>query len=224
MWQGGYFTLGHWRGIPVRMHWTTPLGAVIFTRFEFVPVIWFGFALIVFVHEYGHALMVRRCGATVLSIDMDGLGGSCAWEGDVSHIQRALIAWGGVLAQLMLFIGAKAVDATIGWPALLGGVQLFNMLTSTNLRVAAFNLIPFPPFDGWQAWRLIPLVYMDLRRRSQTAWRQGVLRLTQQQVRRFEDVEDSLQSDREVDEFVRKTLRRLSESTLDKERDPEQKQ
>jgi Zn-dependent protease len=224
MGQGGYFTLGHWRGLPIRLHWTTPLGAFIFTRFEFVPIIWFGFALIVLVHEYGHALMVRRCGATVLSIDMDGLGGSCSWAGEVSHLQRALIAWGGVLAQLVLFIGVKTVDTTAGWPVTLGGVQLLSMLTSTNLRIAAFNLIPFPPFDGWQAWRVILLFYIDLRRRSQTAWRQGFARLTRQQLRRFEEVEDSLPSNREVNEFVRKTLQRLSESALDKEQDPEKKQ
>lgn len=223
MGHGGYFTLGHWRGIPVRTHWTTPLGALIFTRFEFVPVIWLGFALIVLVHEFGHALMVRWCGGTVLSIDMDGLGGSCSWEGEVSYIQRALIAWGGVLAQLVLFIVVKAVDTTAGWPAMFGGFQLLSMLTSTNLRIAAFNLIPFPPFDGWQAWRLVPLVYTDLRRRSQTAWRQWFLRQTHQRLRRLEDIEDSTQSNREVNEFVRKTLQRLSESALDKEQDPEKK-
>jgi Zn-dependent protease len=205
------------------MHWTTPLGAFIFTRLEFVPVIWFGFALIVLVHEFGHALMVRRCGATVLSIDMDGLGGSCSWEGEVSPLQRALIAWGGVLAQLVLFAGVRAADTLTGWPAAPGGVQLFSMLTTTNLRIAAFNLIPFPPFDGWQAWRLIPLAYMRLRRRSQTAWRRGFARLTRQQLRRFEDVEDSLPPNREVNEFVRKTLQRLSESALGKKRDPEKK-
>ena len=218
MGQDGYFTLGHWRGIPIRMHWVTPIGAFIFTRFEFVPVIWLGFALIVLVHEFGHALMVRWCDATVLSIDMDALGGSCSWEGEVSHIQRSLIAWGGVLAQLVLFFAVRIVHVTAGWPAMLGGFQLLSMLTSTNLHIAAFNLIPFPPLDGWQAWQLIPLLYRDLSRRSQTAWRPSSRRLTRQQVSRFEDIEDSIQSTREVDEFVRKTLERLSDSASDKER------
>lgn len=223
MGQDGYFTLGHWRGIPIRMHWVTPIGAFIFTRFEFVPVIWLGFALIVLVHEFGHALMVRWCDATVLSIDMDALGGSCSWEGAVSPIQRAFIAWGGVLAQLVLFVAVRIVDATAGWPATLGGFQLLGMLTSTNLRIAAFNLIPFPPLDGWQAWQLVPLLYRDLRHRSHIAWRQSSLRLTRQQLSRFKDIEDSIQSTREVDEFVKKTLERLSDSALDKKRDPEEK-
>lgn len=220
MGQGGYFTLGHWRGIPIRMHWVTPIGAFIFTRFEFVPVIWLGFALIVLVHEFGHALMVRWCEVTVLSIDMDALGGRCSWEGTVSPIQRALIAWGGVLAQLVLLAAVKIVDVTAEWPATLGGVPLLSMLTTTNLRIAAFNLIPFPPLDGWQAWQLIPLLYRALRRRSQTAWRPSSRRLTRQQLSRFEDIEDSLQSTHEVDEFVRKTLERLSHSASDKERNP----
>jgi hypothetical protein len=167
--------------------------------------------------------MVRWCSATVLSIDMDGLGGSCSWEGEVSYIQRALIAWGGVLAQLVLFVAVRIVDATGGWPATLGGFQLLGMLTSMNLYIAAVNLIPFPPLDGWQAWQLVPLLYRDLRHRSQTTWRQSSLRLTRRHLSRFEDIEDSVQSNREVDEFVKKTLARLSDSALDKKRDPEEK-
>jgi stage IV sporulation protein FB len=223
MGQKGYFTLGHWRGIPIRMHWTTPIGALLFTRFEFVPVIWLGFVVIVFVHEFGHALMVRWCGAAVLSIDMDALGGSCSWEGEVSPLQRAFIAWGGVLAQLVLFGAVKIVDATAGWPPTLGGVQLLSMLTSTNLRIAVFNLIPVPPLDGWQAWQLVPLVYRALRSRPSTARRRPSLRLTRQQLSRFEDVEDSGQPNREVDEFVKKTLKRLSDPASLHERDPEEK-
>jgi hypothetical protein len=223
MGQEGYFTLGHWRGIPIRMHWTTPIGALIFTRFEFIPVIWLGFVVIVLVHEFGHARMVRWCGAAVLSIDMDALGGSCSWEGSGSPLQRALIAWGGVLAQLVLFGAVKIVDATAGWPPTLGGFQLLGMLTSMNLYIAVFNLIPFPPLDGWQAWRLVPLFYRALGYRSHTARRQSSLRLTRQHLSRFEDVEDSVQSNREVDEFVKKTLKRLSNPTSLHERDPEEK-
>jgi hypothetical protein len=218
MGQGGYFTLGQWRGIPIRMHWVTPLGAFLFTRFEFVPVIWLGFAVIVLVHEFGHALMVRWCDATVLSIDMDALGGSCSWEGAVSPIQRAFIAWGGVLAQLVLFFAVRIVHVTAGWPAMLGGFQLLDMLTNTNLFIAAFNSIPLPPLDGWQAWQLVPLLYRDLRNRSQTAWQPSSRRLTRRQPSRLKDIEDSLQSTREVDEFVRKTLERLSDLASDKER------
>lgn len=218
MGQDSYFTLGHWRGIPIRIHWTMPLGALIFTRFEFVPVLWLGFVLIVLAHEFGHALTVRRCGAQVLSIDMDALGGSCSWEGEVSSLQRALIAWGGVVAQVGLFAAVKIADATAEWPTTLGGFQLLSMLTSTNLRIAAFNLIPLPPLDGWQAWRLVPLVYRDLRHRSHTTWRRHSLRLTRRHLSRFEDVEDSVQSNREVNEFVKKTLKHLSDSTSDKQK------
>jgi hypothetical protein len=224
MGQGGYFTLGHWRGIPIRTHWTIPLGAFIFTRFEFVPVLWLGFALIVLVHEFGHALMVRWCGAAVLSIDMDALGGSCSWEGEVSPIQRALIAWGGVLAQLVLFVAVKMMDTNAGWSATLDGYQLSGVLTSTNLRIAAFNLIPIPPLDGWQAWRLIPLVYSDIRSRSHTTRRQRSLRLIPRQPSRLEEVEDFVQPNREVDDFVKKTLKRLSDPTSPHRQDPEEKE
>ncbi len=218
-----YWTLGHWRGIPIRLHWSTPIGLVIFTRFEFAPMIWLGFIVIILVHEFGHALLVRRCGAEVVSIDMDALGGSCSWEGEVSHTQRALIAWGGVLAQLVLFVVATMGEATAGWSATLEGSQLLGMLTRMNLFIAAFNLIPFPPLDGWHAWRFIPLVYANRRSRSHSASRQRARRQTPHQPSPLEEVEDFTPSTREVDEFVRKTLKRLADSAADKERKSEDK-
>lgn len=164
--------------------------------------------------------MVRRCGAEVLSIDMDALGGSCAWAGEVSPRQRALIAWGGVLAQLVLFVVAQMGDATAGWSATLEGTQFLGVLTSMNLFIAAFNLIPLPPLDGWQAWRLIPLVSSDIRSRSHAVRRQRPPR-PPHQPSHFEEVEDFSSPTREVDEFVRKTLARLADSAADKERKPE---
>lgn len=223
MGQDGYFTLGHWRGIPLRLHWTMPLGVLIFTRFEFAPMLWLGFVIIVLAHECGHALLVRRSEAEVLSIDMDAVGGSCSWEGEVSPLQRALIAWGGVLAQMVLLFVVEVIKVYGGWPTTPDALQLFSVLTNTNLLIAAVNLIPFPPLDGWHAWRVVPLVSLQFRSRSRAVPRQLRSHSTPPQPSPLEEVEDFTPPTREVDEFVRKTLKRLSDLASDKEPKSEDK-
>ena len=82
MFKRGSITLAHVRGAPIRVHWTTPLGAVVFTSFSLSPLVWISFFLLVLVHELGHAACVRLYGYQVTSIEVNGLGGRCAWAGD----------------------------------------------------------------------------------------------------------------------------------------------
>jgi hypothetical protein len=162
----GYFTLSHWRGLLIRMHWSVPVGALIVSRFEFAPVLWLGFVLLIFIHEVGHILTVRWSGATVSSVDLDGLGGSCTWTGEVTSIQRALIAWSGVFAQMVLLLATYSYAAALGPPNSPSGMELYRVFTYSNLWMAAFNLIPLRPLDGAEAWPLIFFWYAALRRQS----------------------------------------------------------
>ena len=113
---GGYLAIGRWRGAPVRLHWTLPVGALVFGQGRFVPGFWLGFFLLVFVHELGHAVLVRRYGHRVVSIDIHALGGMCRWSGEPTAIDRSRIAWGGVLAQAVAFAVATAAIALAGPP------------------------------------------------------------------------------------------------------------
>jgi hypothetical protein len=72
---GGYLTLGRWRTAPERVHWTLPVGALVFGQGRFVPGFWLGFLLLVLIHELGHAVLVRRYRHRVVSIDIHALGG-----------------------------------------------------------------------------------------------------------------------------------------------------
>ena len=56
----GYLTLARFRGAPVRVHWSTPIGALFFTRFAFLPGAWLGFFLLLLLHELGHLLAAAR--------------------------------------------------------------------------------------------------------------------------------------------------------------------
>lgn len=166
MFDHGYWKLGTWRGIPIRLHWTMPVGALFFGRFELVPAFWFAFFVILLLHELGHAGLVRRFGYRVVSIDVTGLGGLCRWNGNPNRLERSIIAWGGVAAQFGLLIGTLVVVGLIGQPTTNLGVQLVSALTWTNGVVMAINLLPFPPLDGAEAWNLLRNVHTRGQLRS----------------------------------------------------------
>src|SRR5207302_3595691 len=76
--------------------------------------------------------------------------------------QRAMIAFGGVWAQGLLALAAYAF-ALASPPQTQLGLDLFEMFTRYNMYNAAFNLVPVPPLDGSQAWKLFPLLWKRLR-------------------------------------------------------------
>jgi Zn-dependent protease len=167
--RGGYLTLGRWRGAPVRAHWSLPIGAFVFGHGQFVPGFWLGFCLLVLVHELGHAVLVKRYGHHVRSIDIHGLGGACCWSGEPTAIDRARIAWGGVLAQAVALGIAVAAIAVAGPPDSALVAELASAFTTTNVWLIAINLIPVPPLDGAEAWKLPGLLAARRRTRASEA-------------------------------------------------------
>jgi Zn-dependent protease len=121
-------------------------------REGYVPGAWAAFVVLVLVHEIGHAVLVRRYGLSVLSIDVHGAGGACRWAGQTSDVNRAKIAWGGVVAQALLLVATTLVAPVApGHPLV---VQVVQTWTATNVLVIALNLLPVRPFDGAEAWTL----------------------------------------------------------------------
>jgi Zn-dependent protease len=165
MFDRGYITLFKWRGAPVRFHWTIPLGAFVFGRFAFVPAFWAAFVFLVFIHEMGHALFVRRCRLPLLGVDVHGLGGQCRHGGDPSPGQRSFIAWGGVLAQLILLLVTQLWVWSIDPLKNPHALQIVSAFTFTNLWLMAINLMPIPPLDGAEAWKGLGLWRAARRRR-----------------------------------------------------------
>lgn len=142
------------RRVPLRLHWSLPLGAFLWTGGVLQPRLWLAFVLLIFFHELGHALAVRWAGAKVDSLDLHGLGGACRWHGQTTKYQRSVIAFAGVWAQGVLLVAAIALR--------LGSWQIFgestdailHLYTWTNLKLALLNLLPIPPLDGAEAWNL----------------------------------------------------------------------
>lgn len=167
--RGGYLTIGRWRGAPVRAHWTLPVGALVFGQGRLLPGFFLGFFLLVLIHEIGHAVLVRRSRCTVVSIDIHALGGVCRWSGAPTAIQRAAIAWGGVLGQGVALAAAHAALALAGPPETPFAAELAAAFTATNVWMIAINLVPVPPLDGAEAWRLVGLLIRRGRRRRRGA-------------------------------------------------------
>jgi peptidase M50B-like protein len=157
MFEGGSITVAHVRGAPIRVHWSTPLGAFVFTGFSFNPLVWVGYFLVVLVHELGHAACVRLYGHSVEAIEVNGLGGRCEWSGHPSAKEDAVIASGGVAAQALLFLATLIVVAVTGpMPWFLDGIV--HVFLTVNLWLIAVNLLPIPPLDGSRAWTLVPIL------------------------------------------------------------------
>lgn len=170
----GYLTLFRIKGVPIRAHWSVPLVALLFSGFRFEPGMWVGIILVILLHELGHAFIVNRVGLVNLGIDLTGFGGLCRFTGQPNEIQRAWVAWGGVLAQLVLFIATWVVILIVGAPSHPWLAQLVEAFTRANLIIAAFNLIPFPPLDGAEAWPLFKHLWRRHKRRRK--WKQKLVK------------------------------------------------
>ena len=152
--RGGYLTLARWHSASIRVHWTLPIGAFVFGQGRLAPGFWLGFVLLVLGHEIGHAVLVRRSGCHVVSIDVHALGGVCRWQGNATDIQRAQIAWGGVLAQALLFVAAAVGLELAGDPRSMFVRDLVDAFVSANVLMILLNLFPVSPLDGAEAWKL----------------------------------------------------------------------
>src|SRR5262249_2370831 len=131
---------------------------------------WLCFFGLVLLHELGHALVVRAVGCRPVAVELTGYGGLCHWQGDPTPIGRAAIAWGGVWAQLLVLFAAEAYVWLNGLPYRSGaGVIVLSPLIFATAWMIAFNLVPLPPLDGVEAWRLPVLLGRALRGQSSRA-------------------------------------------------------
>jgi hypothetical protein len=159
----------------VYLHATLPIGLAVVSQFAFRPSAWVALVIIVLVHEAGHAVLLRYHSLPVLHVVVHGLGGECETVDWITPWQRVVVAWGGVLAQALLFV-LITVTRNLGlWPPGSMTSDLYSTLTATNLLIACFHLLPLGSLDGREAWRLPWLAFLRVRH-SWLAWRLHRLR------------------------------------------------
>ena len=205
----GYLQIGKWLGTPIRLHWTALPGALLYGHFRWAPALWFAFIVLIALHEIGHAFFVRRYGAIPVSLDIHGLGGLCRWQGSVTPIEGAAIAWGGVVAQFVVCVISLVGLAVFGQPSTPAMVDLRQALIEQNLFLIGLNLLPFPPLDGSKAWQLpgLLLAQRSARKREQAKKRAVARRGTIRHLRLLDRAESDVRNARaDVDEILKNAL------------------
>jgi hypothetical protein len=159
------WTVGRFRGAPVRLHLSLVLGLMMYSRGRWAPGAWVACVLITLLHELGHALLVARFRLTVVAIDVHALGGECSYRGEVTAWRRSVIAWGGVLAQALLLAATATALALGATPEAGFARELVTAFLWPNAFNIGLNLLPIEPLDGSRAWGLFPRAWARWRRR-----------------------------------------------------------
>ena len=158
--------LGRWRGVPISVHWTVLIGLPWFyyeTRsLAGTAIAFVAFCFLILVHELGHAAVARWRRVEVDSIRLFFIHGTCSLrEEPYYELDDALIAWGGVAAQFVVLVIAFSADLLLAgfapsahWIA----SPVLRVLIGANLFIMIVNLIPVAPFDGFRAWRILPIL------------------------------------------------------------------
>jgi Zn-dependent protease len=205
----GWLTLGKLRGAPIRVHWTLLVGAYVWGRFTFAPAFWLGFALLILVHELGHAAVVLRYRLGLSEIAVHGAGGYCRHEHHGTRFQEALVAWGGVMAQLTAYAVLHIGLAVWGYPRELHLAQFLGVFDETNLWLAALNLVPMEPLDGAKAWPLVGMLAARWRRDAKVPSRR---RSVQDELRALEKLDTRGETpDQRTDRLVRELISRTTQ-------------
>jgi Zn-dependent protease len=154
-----FFYLARVAGVPIFVHWMAPVPIV-----AELPFLWRWpaacavstacYFAVLLVHELGHAAAARWRRCRVLQIEIHAMHGLTKIE----HMWRAgdgvSIAWGGVLAQMLVAVPMCAlyywrrpeIETPVG--------AALHVLGPWNLIMIVLNLLPIPGLDGAAAWSL----------------------------------------------------------------------
>jgi len=155
-------------GVDVYVHWSIfAIAIVIVAGLTRKPVTTFiGMAAylgLLILHESGHLMMARRRGYQAFSMALYPIFGLASFEAPDSRIDRALIAWGGVLAQFVVAIPVTLYALLVGYTPFEPINAVLAIFGGYSLIVAAFNLLPIRPLDGSRAWDIVP-AWWELRK------------------------------------------------------------
>jgi Zn-dependent protease len=161
-------------GAPVYAHWSVLVAVAVLGLLGLNSPIYAGMAIacylaVIFVHELGHAYVAHRLGYEVAAIRVAFLHGACEYEAPHTRWDEVLVAWGGVVAQLIVAAGVFVAAALVGNanPGYFGPVKAF--LGYVNFLIALVNLAPGADLDGSIAWRIVPLMFHRYRARREVA-------------------------------------------------------
>jgi Zn-dependent protease len=160
-------------GARVYVHWTVLAVVLLLALISLRSPVYAAISIasylaVIVVHETGHAWVAHRLGYHVEDVRIAFFHGRCTYEAPYTESDDAMIAWGGVLAQLaialpVLIVATLFDDRDLGYAS-----PVVAFLGYLNLLIALVNLAPAAGLDGHTAWRAIPLLWKRRRSRTRT--------------------------------------------------------
>jgi Zn-dependent protease len=191
-----YVSLGRWFSVPVLAHWSILLSLPYYVwrnhGLRGGLIVFCAYALLLLVHELGHAAVCRWRRVPVRGIELLLFHGLCRHAAPRREWDSVLIAWGGVAAQMVVVALTLGLIRGLQWAPLetqWWAIPLARYFIDINLITAAFNLLPIPPLDGAIAWRALPLGWSWLRGK----WRKAETKPVGPQFRTREELEAEAQ-------------------------------
>ncbi|MBI1900757.1 MAG: site-2 protease family protein [Planctomycetia bacterium] len=181
--------IGRLAGIDVYIHWTFLLLLGLFVMSPLlggegpVAALTSGLFLValfgcIVLHELGHALMARRFGIRTLDITLLPIGGLARLERlPKKPLHELLVAVAGpavnvVIAGVLMGVLALAgglgrllslnAESFLGWPFLV-------QLTTVNILLVLFNMLPALPMDGGRVFRALLAMTMPYTKATRVA-------------------------------------------------------
>ena len=159
------------RGVDVYVHWTVfAVGALMIYGAIHHPWVVLAAALawlaLMLLHESGHMMAAQRKHCQVMSIDLYPIFGLCRFQAPRSKFDHCVIAWGGVIAQLLVAIPLVVGLEVFGYSRFNPINAILVILGPYSLTVVAFNLLPVRGLDGAVAWWIIPESFKRARGRK----------------------------------------------------------
>lgn len=145
-------------GVPTFVNWTLPFfGATI----AYLPakhgggsplanylVVFFCLAALLILHELGHALVAKACSLKVRAIVFSAYGGCCISDSPSRLSHAALLAAGGLIAQLLVLIVVSGLLLVWGSSESVVVNAAVFALVPINALFMLVNIAPFHGSDG----------------------------------------------------------------------------
>jgi len=137
--------LGRWFNVPVFLHWSWWMFGlfVAVTNPTFVPV-FLGMFGIVLLHEFGHCIAAQYYRWNVHHVTLYPIGGAAAMDIMPRPFEEFVVAIAGPLVNVALI--PPLIYLSQYHPSL-------AMLSSVNIAILVFNLLPVFPMDGGRILR-----------------------------------------------------------------------
>jgi hypothetical protein len=169
------------RGVDIFVHWTVFLiaGIMIYAAIRRPWTTLAGGAswlALILLHECGHMIAAQKKGCAVTAIDLYPIHGRCCFSAPWSRFDHCIVAWGGVVAQLIVALPLLLWVTVFGYSRFEPVNAVLAILGGYSLIVTVVNLLPIGRMDGTIAWGIIPEFINRAKQRkrkktSSSGWR-----------------------------------------------------